>query len=190
MDNRLLTHYLIRTAEGDQRAFRSLAECLGQKIFALAYRFLNGERAMAEDVTQDVLIKLWQFAPKWQEGGSVQGWVSKLTYHACMDVYRARKNRNDEIPEDLAVPETATDQLLSNEYRTLLFAALGRLPERQKEALLLVYFHENSRREAAAAMETTEKALEHLIARGLKALSQLIPANINGEHHDLAAQRF
>lgn len=190
MDNQLLTHYLMRSAEGDQSAFRSLAEYLGQKIFALAYRFLNGERAMAEDVTQDVLMKLWQFAPKWQPGGSVQGWASKLTYHACMDVYRARKNRNDELPEDLAIPETATDQVLSNEYRTLLFAALGRLPERQKEALLLVYFHENSRREAAAAMETTEKALEHLIARGLKALSQLIPANINGEKHDLAAQKL
>lgn len=188
MDNHLLTQYMKQTAEGDQRAFRLLSEALGQRIFALAYRFLSGDRAMAEDVTQDVLIKLWQFAPKWQEGGSVQGWVSRLTYNACMDVHRARKNKNDEIPEHLSVPETAHTTLLNNEYRTLLLQAIDRLPERQKEALLLTYFYENSRKDVAAQMQTSEKAIEHLVARGLKALGTLIPANINGDRHDIATR--
>lgn len=179
---------MLKTAEGDSFAFRQLANFLGQKIYALAFRFLNGERAAAEDVTQEVLIKLWQFAPKWVAGGSVQGWVSKLTYNACMDIHRTRKNRNDQIPENLSVPETASANIISKEYKTLLMGALEHLPERQREALLLVYFHENSRREAAEAMNTTEKALEHLIARGLKALGQYIPANINGEYHDFATQ--
>lgn len=96
MDNHLLTEYLLQSAEGDQKAFRRLAEALGQKIFALAFRLLSGDRAAAEDVSQDVLVKLWQFAPKWQAGGSVQAWVSRLTYNACMDIHRARKNKNND----------------------------------------------------------------------------------------------
>ncbi|HRK98150.1 MAG TPA: sigma-70 family RNA polymerase sigma factor [Alphaproteobacteria bacterium] len=190
MDNHLMTEYMRQTAEGDQRAFRALSEALGQKIFALAFRLLSGDRSTAEDVSQDVLIKLWQFAPKWQAGGSVQAWVSRLTYNACMDVHRARKNKNDEIPDHLSVPETANATLLTSEYRSLLLQAIDRLPDRQKEAMLLTYFHENSRREVAANMETTEKAVEHLIARGLKALGTLIPANINGERHDIATHSY
>ena len=69
MDNHLLTEYMERAAKGDQRAFQSLAQALGQKIFALSFRLLSGDRAMAEDISQEVLIKLWQYAPKWQSGG-------------------------------------------------------------------------------------------------------------------------
>ncbi len=190
MDNHLMTEYMKQIAEGDQIAFRKLSEALGQRIFALAFRLLSGDRATAEDVSQDVLIKLWQFAPKWQAGGSVQAWVSRLTYNACMDVHRARKNKNEEMPEEISIPETANASLLNSEYRSLLLQAIERLPERQGEALLLTYFQENSRREVATLMKTTEKAVEHLISRGLKALTTLIPANINGEKHEIATRSY
>ncbi len=180
MDNTELTKLMLKTAEGDQRAFRSLADALSQKIFAMAFRFLSGDRASAEDVTQDVLIKLWQYAPRWEPTGSVQGWVSRLTYNAAMDIHRARKNKSEELPETLAEPETTTDTIATKEYRKILLEAIKNLPERQQEALLLTYFHENSRRDVATTMKTTEKAVEHLVARGLKALEKLIPSNLNG----------
>jgi len=186
VDNTELTRLLQRTAEGDQAAFRTLSNALSQKIFAMAYRFLSGDRASAEDVTQDVLIKLWQVAPRWEAGGSVQGWVSRLTYNASMDVHRARKNKSDELPETLATPETANETILNKEYRAVLLQAIKNLPDRQQEALLLTYFHDNSRRDVATTMKTTEKAVEHLVARGLKSLEKLIPSNLNGEKHVFA----
>lgn len=188
MDNAELTRLMQRTAEGDQAAFRMMSNALSQKIFAMAYRFLSGDRASAEDVTQDVLIKLWQYAPKWEAGGSVQAWVSRLTYNAAMDIHRARKNKSEEIPETLAVQESASETLLNKEYKKVLLQAITHLPERQQEALLLTYFHENSRREVAATMHTTEKAVEHLVARGLKALEKLIPSNLNGEKNVFVAR--
>lgn len=175
-------------AKGDAVAFRALSDALGQKIYGLAYRFLSGDRAMAEDIVQDVLLKIWTHAPKWAEGGSVQGWISRITYNACMDVHRVRKNKNDEIPEDFPVAETTTEHILNNEYRRLLLQAIARLPERQQEAILLTYLHENSRSEVASSMKTTEKAVEHLVARGLKSLQQLIPANLNGGTHVFATR--
>lgn len=188
MDNHLLTDYMQRIAEGDQIAFRKLSGELGQRIFAMAFRLLSGDRSTAEDVSQEVLIKIWQFAPKFQVGGSVNGWVSRITYNACMDVHRARKNKTEELPESLSLPETASAHVLNNEYRSFLLQAVDRLPDRQKEAILLTYFHDNARKDVAKAMKTTEKAVEHLVSRGLKALETLIPANINGERHDFAIQ--
>lgn len=188
MDNAEMTRLLQSVAEGDQAAFRTLSNALSQKIFAMAYRFLSGDRAMAEDVTQDVLVKLWQYAPRWEAGGSVGAWVSRLTYNASMDVHRARKNKSEELPETLAVPETATDTVLTKEYKKVLLQAIRALPDRQQEALLLTYFHENSRRDVAATMKTTEKAVEHLVARGLKALEKLVPSNLNGEKNVFASR--
>jgi RNA polymerase sigma-70 factor (ECF subfamily) len=188
MDNAELTQLMQKVAIGDERAFRTLSNALSQKIFAMAFRFLSGDRASAEDVMQDVLIKLWQYAPRWEAGGSVQGFVSRLTYNASMDVHRGRKNKSDEIPETLSVPETASDTVLNKEYKKILLQAIQSLPERQQEALLLTYFHENSRRDVAATMKTTEKAVEHLVARGLKALEKLIPSNLNGEKHVFASR--
>lgn len=188
MDNADLTKLLKKVADGDQNAFRTLSDALSQKIFAMAYRFLSGDRATAEDVTQDVLIKLWQYAPRWEPGGSVQAWVSRLTYNASMDVHRARKNKSDELPETLSIPETTSDSILNKEYRKILLQAISHLPERQQEALLLTYFHENSRRDVAVTMKTTEKAVEHLVARGLRALEKLIPSNLNGEKNVFATR--
>jgi RNA polymerase sigma factor (sigma-70 family) len=188
MDNSELTRLMVRVGQGDEVAFRTLSTALSQKIFAMAYRFLSGDRASAEDVTQDVLIKLWQHAPRWEAGGSVQGWISRLTYNASMDVHRARKNRSEEIPETLSVAETATDTVLTKEYKAILLQAIKTLPDRQQEALLLTYFHENSRREVASTMKTTEKAVEHLVARGLKALEKLIPSNLNGGKNVFASR--
>ena len=188
MDNAELVAYMKLSAAGDQMAFRALAEALNQRIFTLAFRFLSGDRAMAEDITQDVLIKLWQYAPRWEAGGSVIGWVSRTTYNACMDIHRARKNKNDELPEDIREEETVSDVLLTKEYRRILLQAIKDLPERQQEAILLTYFHENSRRDVAATMKTTEKSVEHLVARGLRTLEKLIPANINGGKNALASR--
>lgn len=186
MDNTELTRLMKSVAEGDEAAFRTLSNALSQKIFAMAFRFLSGDRASAEDVTQDVLIKLWQYAPRWEAGGSVQGWISRLTYNASMDIHRARKNKSEELPETLAEQETTTDTIATKEYRKILLQAINRLPDRQQEALLLTYFHENSRRDVANTMKTTEKAVEHLVARGLKALEKLIPSNLNGEKNVFA----
>ncbi|MFA7276925.1 MAG: sigma-70 family RNA polymerase sigma factor [Pseudobdellovibrionaceae bacterium] len=180
MDNADVTALMLKIAQGDQIAFRKLVDGMGQKIFAMAYRFLSGDRAMAEDITQDVLVKIWQHAPRWQANGSASAWISRLTYNACMDVHRARKNKNEEMPEDLAVDDTSHDSLLTSEYRSILLSAMKNLPERQQEALLLTYFHDNSRREVAKNMNTTEKAVEHLIARGLKTLEKYVPANLDG----------
>ena len=142
MDNAELTQLMKKVANGDQVAFRTLSNAMSQKIFAMAYRFLSGDRASAEDVTQDVLIKLWQYAPRWEAGGSVQAWISRLTYNASMDVHRSRKNKSEEIPETVSVPETASDTVLQKEYKDILLRAIKSLPERQQEALLLTYFHE------------------------------------------------
>ena len=172
-----LNNLMERAAKGDQTAFRELSLALGRRIFLMGVRLLNGDRAAAEDVVQTVLIKLWQNAPKWEARGSVSAYVSRLTYSSCMDLHRKKVN-TVEIPETLHVEETATVRIFEKEKRKILLKMLEQLPERQKEAILLTYFHEEKRSDVAKALHTTEKAVEHLVARGIKTLAELAPASL------------
>ncbi len=149
----------------------------------MAYRLVNGDRAAAEDAVQEVLIKLWQSAPRFKPGGSVISYVSRLTYTSCIDLHRKAKKTTEIMEETVAVEETATGQLQRKEQNRILLGSLETLPKRQQEAILLTYFHENERREVARAMATTEKAVEHLIARGLKTLAVQLPQQKYGGHH-------
>lgn len=161
-------------AKGDNNAFRLLSRALGQKIFAMCFRLLNNNRAQAEDAVQMVLIKLWQNAPKWEARGSVSAYASRLAYTTCMDMHR-QKVQTTEIPETMAVEETTTVVIFEKEKRKMLLAMLDKLPDRQREAILLTYFQEQKRSDVAKALATTEKAVEHLVARGLKTLASIAP---------------
>ncbi len=182
-DNDTLTTWIEETAKGDQTAFRKLSAALGQRMFAMAYRLVNGDRAAAEDAVQEVLIKLWQTAPRWKSGGSVISYVSRLTYTSCIDLHRKKPKTAEINEETVAIDETASAQLLRKEHNKILLTSLEVLPKRQQEAILLTYFHENERREVARTMATTEKAVEHLIARGLKTLAVHLPQQKYGGQH-------
>ena len=145
------------------------------------------DAALAEDAVQDVLIKIWQTAPRWKSGGSVIGFISRLTYTTCIDAYRRKPKATTPLDEDrddlLGMEESSTSALLRKEQNAFLLEAIDKLPKRQQEAILLTYFHENERREVAQTMATTEKAVEHLIARGLKTLAQHLPEKKYGGTH-------
>ncbi len=187
VNNAQLTRWMEAAAKGDQTAFRNLTAALGQKSFAICFRLLNGNRAAAEDAMQDVLIKLWQSAPRWKSGGSVNAYASRLAYTCSIDLHRKKPKGQDTLDEGheatIGMDETATSQLLRKEQNRILLDAMDSLPERQREAILLTYFHENERREVAKTMATTEKAVEHLIARGLKTLAVHLPEKKYGGTH-------
>lgn len=181
-DQATLNGLMEQAAKGDETAFRTLARHLGQKIFLTALRLLNGDRAAAEDASQAVLIKLWQNAPNWEPRGSVSAYVSRLTYSSCMDLHR-KKVLTTELPETLHIEESATVMIFEKERRKILLKMLDQLPERQREAILLTYFHEEKRSDVAKALHTTEKAVEHLVARGIKTLGDIIPAGLKEKDH-------
>ncbi len=183
--NAELTALMEQTAGGSQSAFRQLARSLGPRMHGLAARLVGGNAAQAEDITQEALIKLWQQAPKWQSGGSVSAFASRLVYTIAMDHHRrshATTSLDDtamEIPE----PETVTDGIVQKQTRTLLLGAMAQLPERQQQAVTLAYFHEYRAQDIATALGTTEKAVESLLVRARKSLAELLPAHLSPTVH-------
>ncbi|KMK68103.1 RNA polymerase sigma factor [Puniceibacterium sp. IMCC21224] len=170
-DDALLERY----AQGDAAAARALSVRLGPRVFGHASRVL-GDRAEAEDVTQEALLRLWRIAPDWRPGeAKVTTWLYRVTANLCTDRLRRRRSTPlDEVPEivDEALPVEVAMQRKSR--ADALQASLLQLPERQRQAVVLRHLEGLGNPEIATIMDMSTRAVESLTARGKKALEALL----------------
>ncbi len=165
---------LVLFANGDPRAARELTDRLAPRAFAVAMRVL-GDRAEAEDVTQDAMMRLWRMAPDWQSGqAKVSTWLYRVVMNLCLD--RKRRNRGgsvglDAIPEPEDPTQSVADRMQDSARWDALQAGLMKLSERQRQAVVLRHIEELSNPEIAGIMDITVEAVESLTARGKRALA-------------------
>ncbi|NIF80735.1 RNA polymerase sigma factor [Paraburkholderia sp. Cy-641] len=152
-------------------AVRSLVARKLPRLLALATRML-GDRMEAEDVAQEVFVRIWKQAARWREGeAKFDTWMHRVALNLCYDRLRGRReDPNDELPDmaDPAAPPEARLEARAESERVR--AALAALPARQREALVLTYHQEMSNLDAAALMGVSVDALESLLARARRNL--------------------
>jgi RNA polymerase sigma factor (sigma-70 family) len=173
-DDALLAQY----SQGDAAAARVLTTRLTPRVFGHAFRML-GDRAEAEDVTQDAMMRLWKIAPDWREGeAKVSTWLYRVTANLCTDRLRRKRGVGlDEVDEPLDPAPSVTDQMQTRERMDALQAALQSLPERQRQAVILRHIEGLANPEIAEILEISTEAVESLTARGKRALAKpLAPA--------------
>lgn len=169
---------IARIVSRDEQAFKIMSERYAGLIFSIAYRMLNNKTA-AEDMVQDVLFKLWTFAGDWQaeKGASVKTWLCRITGNACIDVQRKKKPVNiDDVPEIADPGQNAEGDIRIRETGAIVGAALQKLPERQRLALVMFHYEEMSVIDIAAVLKVTPKAAEGLLTRGRATLRQSLAA--------------
>lgn len=173
---------LRRHAGGDRAAARTLTARHAPPVYRLARRML-GDGTEAEDVTQEAMLRLWRVAPDWEEGqGAVATWLYRVTANLCLDRLRRRRTVSVEaVPEAADETPGALDRLADADRAAALQAALGRLPERQRLAVVLRHLEERDNPEIAAILETSVEAVESLLARARRTLA----ADLAGRRADL-----
>ncbi|MCI5046419.1 MAG: RNA polymerase sigma factor [Aquisalinus sp.] len=193
MSNCLAVHdpdleYVRRVAKGDAAAARVLVDAYGDRLMAVAYRML-GTRDAAEDIVQEAFIRMWKHACNWQPETAVfSTWLHRVTINLCYDRLRKASTRyehaaGDDLPDSADTSADSLQVLEESERAVLLRAALERLPERQKTAVVLCHFEEMTNAEAADIMEVSVQALESLLARarrGLKA-DAVLQSGLSGD---------
>ena len=166
---------LARFSKGDRAAALALTSRLAPVVFAQAFRML-GDRAEAEDVTQESLLRLWKAAPGWDATrAKITTWLYRVTSNLCIDCLRkSNRNSGDEVPEvadetpgiDLKLQATARAQALQH--------ALQTLPDRQRQAMILRHIEDLSNPEISDIMEISVEAVESLVSRGKRALASTL----------------
>jgi RNA polymerase sigma-70 factor (ECF subfamily) len=143
---------LIRAAQkGDERAFEALLTQFNAVVYRCVYALL-GNAADAEDVTQEVFIRLWRTLPRYRFEASFHTYLSRMARNAAMDHLRREKRRPDRpraLPVDTQADEIAPPvadpspennpvaNYLSQEKLQILYAALAALPVEMREIVVL-----------------------------------------------------
>ncbi len=172
---------MLAVAKGDQGAFRTLAQLVSPRAYALAVRLMNGDTGAAEDVVQDVLVKVWKSAPKWQAKGSAVGYVHRLIYTTSIDKIRQRNIRPEQFGDELVADvqadpaPSAHKKLEQKQQQQALYKLLGTLPERQRSAMVLTYLQEMPQKDVALTLGTSVKAVESLLIRAKRSLKETAP---------------
>lgn len=169
-------------AAGDPGAARSLTLRLTPVALRVAMRML-GDRAEAEDVAQEAMLRLWRAAPGWRHGeAQVSTWLYRVTANLCTDRLRRRRTVDlDSIPEPAEDRPSVVDTMVEADRAAAFQAALDTLPDRQKQAVVLRHLEGLSNPEIAEVMDLGVEAVESLTARGKRALA----AALSGRRDEL-----
>lgn len=162
---------LARLGQGDEAAARQITHAKLPRVLALARRIL-GDAQEAEDVAQDTFLRVWRHAGRWRPGAAhFDTWLHTVTLNLCRDRLRRRREATIAALPEVADPALSADVAIDQAARAhRVAAAIAALPDRQREAILLVHYQDLGNIAAAQVLDVSVDALESLLARGRRAL--------------------
>ena len=174
---------LSRCLAGEDSAWEALLSAHTRRIYNLCYRF-TGRVEEAEDVTQEVFIKVFQTLKSYDAAqGSFSTWLNRVARNHLVDHYRrTRKDRltsslEDELPtaEEKPSPHMEpTGQVESRERREILQLALDKLSPDLREAVILRDLHDLDYEEIAQVLRVPQGTVKSRINRGRLELARVL----------------
>jgi RNA polymerase sigma-70 factor (ECF subfamily) len=172
------TDLLHAIARGDESSLAALYDRYSAILLGLVLRILH-DRPEAEDVLQEVFLQVWRRAPDFDEArGRGFTWLVTLARSRAIDRLRSIDARTRaataagrEVREEAF---DATDDVLHSEQRTVVQAALARLPEEQRRALCLAYYDGLTQSEIAARLNQPLGTIKTRMRSGLIKLRELL----------------
>lgn len=157
-------------------AFALLLPRYRNKVFRLTFSMLRNQ-ALAEDVTQDIFLRIWRALPGYAAQASLSTWIYAISRNACLSELRKKSptvsldDEDDYRPEVAALAAPDPDDTATVSVTQLL----EQLPERYRQAVVLFYMEDKSYEQTAASLGLplgTVKALLHRARKRLIDLTQ------------------
>ena len=171
-------HLVERLKAHDPAAVTDLSNTYGTKIYQLAFRYLRN-REDAEEVAQDVLLKVSQKIDAFRGDAALSSWIYRITFNAAMTRLREFKQNLPDAPEraddDTGQPLTrdvvdlsplADEEMLRAEMRQVLVRALKDMPVLYRVPVILRDVHGLTTEEASAVLQVKEQTLKSRLHRG------------------------
>ncbi len=171
-----------RAKRGDESAFARLVERHYGLVFRVAWRW-TGDRTDAEDVAQDVCIKLGRAIGSFRQKAAFTTWLTRMTINTAKHLVRARARRERDVSALAVIEEShaaCCSQMQSGENASAVWQAVRALPPRQHDAMLLVYAEGMTHAQAAEVLGCRESTLSWHVHEARKTLKRQLKDEIYG----------
>lgn len=170
-----------RCLNGEQAAWDEIVRLYWRRVFNIAYKFV-GRHDLAEDLTQDVFLKLFKSLDTFDRRANFQTWLISVSRNLCIDHYRSVRKERETINRDIdpadlssAAPTRSPQVELEQRDRVrLLRVALDRLAPTLRTAVMLRDIQELSYQEIADRLSLPEGTVKSRINRGRTELARQI----------------
>jgi RNA polymerase sigma-70 factor (ECF subfamily) len=173
---------LARLQARDETAIRDVAEAYGSKIYQLAFRYLRNKED-AEEVTQDVLFKVYRKIDAFRGDAALSSWIYRITFNTAMSRLRTAKYQRsltEEAPDAIVDGEESTrprrevadwsnmadEQVFRSQLRRRVFSAILALPAIYRAPVMLRDIQGMSTEEASAVLHVKDQTLKSRLHRG------------------------
>ena len=183
MAEQLISGQVIEACQqGDRAAFQLLFETYKDKVFSIAVYSSGGDRAVADDVTQQIFLKLFTAIRQFRGDSEFTTWLYRLVVNACLDERRRRRrllpfgetvamsNPSDKKPQE--------KQYARREVSEAVQAAIGELKPKFRLPILLKYIEGLSYEEIATVMGCSKGTVASRLNRGHSQLAKRL-AHLN-----------
>ncbi len=171
MPNTDETELINRASRGDADAFEALVNTYYEVMFKMAYKWC-GNRRDAEDITQEACMKLARGIGSYKGGSKFTSWLYVLVINSAKDWYKSQ-NRHPEGTELLESIVADSDNAEERLYTRQVLDEVNKLPETEKESLLLVMGQGLSHKEAADLSGVKESTISWRVHEARKKLESI-----------------
>ena len=194
---------LARAKKGDEEAFEQLLSAYKQLIWSCCWKFMQN-REDAEDCYVEAAARIWKGLESYKTGGSFKSWICTVTVNVCRNVLDAQNRRGKKITDSLneavddsgneledAVPDEKADKeqsVIRKEKLAELRYYISKLPEDQRQALVLVRLEGMSYAEAAEIEGVAEGTVKSRVNRAVRQLTEWMnPPGLPAEERALSS---
>ncbi|HQU84191.1 MAG TPA: sigma-70 family RNA polymerase sigma factor [Pyrinomonadaceae bacterium] len=165
---------LAECKNGNRNAFEMLYTANQRRVFSVALNFFGGNRELAEDVTQQVFLKIFNKISDFRADSELTTWIYRMTVNACID--EQRKTRKffslETFFGEFRVKKTQDEKFETREISNEIQNAIGELKEKFRVPLLLKYSEDLSYEEIAKVLDCSVGTISSRLNRGHKMLAQ------------------
>jgi RNA polymerase sigma-70 factor, ECF subfamily len=157
---------------------RTLYHAHGRAVLAYISQ-MTGDRYEAQDVLQETMLRAWRHQQDLVAGqGSVRGWLLTVAKHVALDRARSRLRRPQEVAEAASHAAAEPDRANQVIDSIVVYEAMQKLSEEQREVLILLRFQGRSVREAAEMLGVPEGTVKSRAYHALQALRKWLGENL------------
>jgi RNA polymerase sigma-70 factor, ECF subfamily len=159
---------LLRERRYDE-ALEAMLDLYEHKVFRMAVAMLH-DAGRAEEVTQDIFLKMWRAFPAYDGRALVSTWLYAIARNTCLSAVRSQAYRKTSALDDVPEPSVASATTPAVDWERLL----SRLPDAQRHVITLFYFEERSITEVAAMLGVPEGTVKSQLHRARRALADIM----------------